>query len=169
MHALHKILVKVPKKVMTREEMVDACRDKAESITEDSTEAFDWREVYTAGRWSDVYPENVMFASENLDAFIKEIEESKRYQDKEIDTCVKRIGEVSINIGDIVKKNRDEVNNYSVLYEMKLLAELLSGSYVFDSGFYDAELYTAKITKDTIRKIKRAPEKWALVMFDYHI
>ena len=177
MHALHKILVRIngdgihDLDRMAREEIMDDARYTAASATEDFNQAYDWRETDTAGRWDDVYPENVLLSSDNIDSFIGEILDCKSKQQAEIDVCVKRIKEGlgSMDLQSIIDRNTDTIRDYSLLYELKLIAELLSGEYVFDSMFFDADYYTAKITEDTINKVRQSPNDWALVMFDCHI
>ena len=177
MHALHKILVRVDgdgihdADGMAKEEIMDEARHTAADTTEDFNQAFDWRETETAGRWDDIYPTNVLLSADDINGFVYEILECKKKQEAEIDVCVKRIREGlgSMDLQSIIDRNMDEVRDYSLLYELKLIAELLSGDYVFDSMFFDADFYTAKITEETINKVKQNPDDWALVMFDCHM
>ena len=177
MHALHKILVRIDgdgiheTDGMSREEIMDNARDSAASATEDFTQVYDWRETETAGRWENAYPRNVIFSADDIDSFINEIMDCKKEQDAEIEVCAKRIRESigCMDLNQIIDRNMDEVRNHSLLFELKLIAELLAGDYVFDSMFFDADFYTAKITKGTIDKVRKNPDDWALVMFDCHI
>lgn len=170
MHALHKVLVKVDQKSRDREEMVETARQDAEDLTKGFYDrAFDWRETDTAGRWSEEYPENVLLSKDGLDRFIKELEETRKYQRDQIALCMERVAEVSTDLKTLVENNIDKIQNFGALFEVKLIAELLSGDYVFDSGFFDGNWYSAKVTDETIERVKEEPDDWALVMFDYHI
>lgn len=170
MHALHKILVRVDDKDANRKEIIATARAEAQELTEEFYDrAFDWRETDTAGRWEDMYPENVLLSKEGIDKFVRELEAVRNYQHDQITMCVQQINKVSTDLETIVENNIDVVQDHGILFEIKLLAELLSGDYVFDSGFFDSDWYSAKLTDGTIDKVKKDPDGWALVLFDYHI
>lgn len=170
MHALHKILVRVDDKDADRKEIIATARAEAQELTEEFYDrAFDWRETDTAGRWDDMYPENVLLSKDGIDEFVRELEAVRNYQHDQITMCVQQINKVSTDLKTIVENNIDVVQNHGILFEIKLLAELLSGDYVFDSGFFDSDWYSAKLTDGTIDKVKKDPDGWALVLFDYHI
>ena len=94
MHFLHKILVRIPDAVADRElyendELIDAVRNYAENETESYYgQAYDWRETDSAGRWSARYPVNVLFADEDLDSFVHELEEAIQNQRQELQFCL---------------------------------------------------------------------------------
>lgn len=79
MHYLHKILVHIPDvddEGENKEEIKELIRSKAEDVTENyADQTFDWRETESAGRWKGEYPEQVYIAADNLDWFLKELEE----------------------------------------------------------------------------------------------
>ena len=80
MHVLHKILVYKEEGFDVTEleqERIDEARSLAEYDTEKYfEEVYDWRETETAGAWSDEYPKQVYFASDDIDWFINEIKEA---------------------------------------------------------------------------------------------
>lgn len=83
MHYLHKILVYIPDALADADncdldETISAVRAYADSETEPYYgQAFDWRETETAGRWRNVYPENVLLAADDVDYFVEELENAK--------------------------------------------------------------------------------------------
>ena len=48
------------------------------------------------------------------------------------------------------------------------LSRLLYGDYDIDSGIYNLASSSARIYNEDIEQIKQEPNKWAMVMFDYH-
>lgn len=73
MHYIHKILVK------TNSKDKDEIRGQAVEETEQFwNTVYDWRETDTAGKWSDKYPDNVIIGSEDIEALIKAVEESRQ-------------------------------------------------------------------------------------------
>ena len=87
MHALHCILLKI-----SPEQPINEIRYMAEEETECYYErCYDWRETNTAGRWDALYPENVILAKDDLDKFIKILEEAQDNIKTEIDYYLKRL------------------------------------------------------------------------------
>lgn len=172
MHALHKILVRInghtPIIATDREELINEIRHRAVSMTdEDYGKAFDWRETDTAGRWSEVYPVNVILSRDNIDIFVEKLKDCLESQISEMRYHLDNICKVSSDIKtlfDIECSSPGSVPSW----DLRCLSELMYGIYNFDSGFYNTEEYTAKITESTIEAVKSSPDDWALVMFDYH-
>ncbi len=102
MHFLHKILVKISDAVADRElyengELIDAVRNYAENETEAYYgRVYDWRETDSAGRWSARYPVNVLFADDDLDSFVCELEAAMENQRQELQFC---LSEVKSSVG----------------------------------------------------------------------
>lgn len=173
MHCLHKILVYIPD---VGSDDPRSIRDYAESSTDCFYEqAFDWRETRTAGRWEEVYPENVIFAKDSPERFISELNAAIDGQKSEIDCALKHLTEnVSTGLPALVKaiwekdgEIKDGKYDLNPYYFHKL-ADLLYGEYGFDSMLYNTHSYTARLYSNDIEAIKKEPEKWALVIFDYH-
>ncbi len=172
MHMLHRILVhKVNQQEGDRNDVIADARYDAESQTERYADrVYDWRETDSAGRWADIYPENVMLSSDSLQKFISELEDVRNYQVGEILRYAKRIREQGF---DSVEKlvacyQQGEVGRIPY-WELKQLAEFLYGEYTFDSGFFNIYQWDARVTAETIEEVTKSPNEWALVMFDYHI
>ena len=91
MHYLHKILIHIPtaintKKIQSKEELINEIISYAQSETACFKQiAFDWREVDSAGGWSDTYPHQAYIASDDLEWFINELCEVQEMQRREID------------------------------------------------------------------------------------
>ena len=178
MHCLHKILVYIPDVVwnetLERDELIDNIRSFAESETERfSDKVFDYRsENYSAGGWNDEYPTNVLFAADDVDRFVEELEEVTRDQRQELSILLSSIEKnVGTDLNEIVKRLfTDEPDDLSTVgYCLKCVSGLLYGEYSFDSGFYNTHDYTSRIYSRDIELIRESPESWALVMLDYHI
>lgn len=182
MHYLHKILVHIPDvddEGENKEEIKELIRSKAEDVTENyADQTFDWRETESAGRWKGEYPEQVYIAADNLDWFLKELEEVLISQKHEIDYSLKNITEQCgtdlnmlvnglWNISDEYDKTRPGYNDFTAYYLSKI-GKMLHGEYISDSMFFNASAYTARLYQSDIEQIKAAPQDWALVMFDYH-
>ncbi len=183
MHCLHKILVYIPDVEKEcgktdRTELMDEIRSHAEDRTESYYEqAYDWRETDTAGRWEDVYPNNVILASDDSDRFVKELEECLLSQKREIDEGYAQIkNTVGTDLTEIINgiwnmrdysDKQDGFTNMTAYY-LHHISDLLYGDYNHDSMFYNAHEYTGRIYQSDIEEVKKTPENWALVMFDYH-
>lgn len=174
MHALHKILVHLDKSlakdVIDRQEIIDRARIEAEYSTESyGDDVYDWRETDTAGRWSEAFPENVLLASENVEKVIKELLATKICQEDTMKDCLGHIVELSPDLYGLFEKYKEQEMPGLLSYYIRLFAQLMCGDYNFDSGFLDTDTYSSKITRETIEKVRKAPDEWAMVMFDYHI
>lgn len=183
MHFLHKILVKISDAVADREryendELVDTVRRYAENGTDSFYErAYDWRETESAGRWAAEYPVNVLFADDDLDSFIHELEEAMDNQRYELNYALRTIkNSVGTDLEKIVEglagrkralNGEDGFNNMTAFY-LHCVAAHLYGEYRCDSCFYNTSEWTAFICAEDIESVKADPSDWALVMFDYH-
>lgn len=174
MHILNRVLVRIYNgcnclcdEICSRDEAIRAARSWAETETEDYyPRVFDWRETDTAGGWKDQYPENVLLSKENINVFVEELEAALEDQLNEVNYHLDEVCKVSSDIKELVDL---EYNNHSVpVWHLLQLSELMNGTYTCDSGFYDTDSYTARITRETINSVKESPDDWALVMFDYH-
>lgn len=182
MHYLHRILVYLPDVVSTEKmeekELLEAVRLYADTETECFYQnAFDWRETDSAGRWSDMYPQQVYLASSDVNWFMNELQQVMLSQRTEIDSCMEQLkSSVGNNLEDIVNGlwNRssmyDAADGYSMMipYYFYKVACHLHGNYQSDSYFYNTHDYTARLYNSDLDTIRQEPDKWALVMFDYH-
>lgn len=169
MHALHKILVNLKTDFGEYDVDKNYIRAYAKKDTEyfGDGDVFDWRETDTAGRWSRFYPDNVLFAKDDIENFIKIIENGRTYQQHEMEYALERIKE-KFGTTDLAKLNELISDDEWESYYVTLYADLLTGRYTFDSMFYDTSRSTSKITDKLIDSIKKNPNDYALVLFDYH-
>jgi len=184
MHYLHKILVYIPDAVsaeveMTKEEKMDAVRSYADDQTADYYgSVFDWRETDCAGRWTAEFPQNVIFASDDIDEFINQIERAIDSQKAEIAMCLNFLREKNqtelerfIN-GELARKSLfgDAADEFTMMssYYLYVIAAILHGEYRADSYIFNLHEYTTRIFPDDIESICQEPKKWAMVMFDCH-
>ena len=173
MHMLHKILVPLSERELnslSHEDLIDEARSTAEDDTENYYDTvFDWRETVTAGRWEIDYPVNVMLSRDDLSRFIKELEETREYQDAEISRYLKEICKTSSDLREICSAIDEPGSSWQLSYNLQVLAEMLAGVYTFESGFYHVDTASSRVTQGLIEQVRATPNKWALVMFDYHI
>lgn len=183
MHFLHKILVKISDAVADRErynndELIDAIRTYAENETESYCgQAYDWRETDSAGRWAAEYPVNVLFADDDLDSFVHELEAAMQNQRMEM---YRRLGEVKNSVGTDLERIAEGLAerkrawrgeggfNNMTAFCLHCVAAHLYGEYRCDSYFYNTHEWTAFIYPEDIEDVKAAPSDWALVLFDYN-
>ena len=172
MHALHKILVRLSPDLMSRDCDRKLLVEEARGVAERETEVyqdrvFDWRETEMAGRWSSVYPENVILSRDNLDAFVAELDEIMTLQHEIAHQYLARICKDITDLPTLVQSELDSPRSIDT-YELHQLASLLHGEYDFFFRFFNCDAYTARIEQATIDRVKETPNEWALVMFDYH-
>lgn len=183
MHYLHRILVYIPDAICsdkdtTRAAILDAVISHARNTTEDfAGQVYDWREDDSAGRWSEVYPQHAYLAADNPEWFLEELEDVLRIQKGDIDKCFSVISQsVGNDLGQIIEgiwsRNSDSAEengfNYMTSYYLRNIASLLHGDYRCDSCFYNTHDYTARLFRNDVESIRKSPDDWALVMFDYH-
>ena len=182
MHILHKILVYKEdgfEKIESEQERIDEARSLAEYDTEKYFEdVYDWRETDTAGSWSDEYPKQVYFATDDLDWFINEINEAVDSQKAEVARYMEEIksnnGTDLESIVSILMDNNLQPDAPSARFSsatsfaLLKLSRLVYGDYDCDSGIYNLASSSARIYNQDIERIKQEPNKWAMVMFDYH-
>lgn len=178
MHCLHKILVYIPHTVgddkkIDRNKQINYIRDYAEAKTEQFADVvFDYRsESCSAGAYDDKYPVNVLFAVDDIDRFVGELEEVVEHQKISLSfwlsTIKKNIGtDLTEIVNHLLINEPDYLSNTG--YQLFCVAKLLYGEYIFESGFYNTEYYTSRIYTRDIEQIKESPKDWVLVMLDYH-
>lgn len=108
--------------------------------------------------------------SEKPEFLLEQIQRCQKSQKEEINSNLNYLKkEVGENLTDIVEySSKEPIKSLGVLYSLKTLADLLSGSYCFESFFYDTDESTSRINDSTFEKVKKSPEQWALVLCDYH-
>lgn len=178
MHVLVNHLVRIPTVAerfafdeVDREDTADALRRYAEDQTECfCDDAFDWRETETAGGWADEYPENVLFAVDAPEAFTKRLVEIRNRQKETINSCLRQVVEScgTTDLAKIVEKCKGSNGDFMARGYLCGLADNLGGRFTFESEFYNCEDAEATITDETLEKIRRNPEEWAIVLFDQH-
>lgn len=180
MHYLHSILVNITDDMnkMKRTDLISEIKSIAEDITDCYYEiAFDWRETDSAGRWSDIYPENVLLGSERPCEVIKRLKKCQFLQEEVVFSnlhFLKNIFKDDINniIEEIWKYKLFKCksgNNFGISsFLLNGISKILHGEYFYDSFFYDTECFSASLDIETFRKVKQNPKEWALVLFDYH-
>ena len=181
MHILHKILVYNEDGFdsMAENERISSARSMAENSTDSYFgDAYDWRETETAGAWSEEYPKQLYFADENLEWFINEIKESIQSQKAEIASYMEEIksanaADFETLINGLIDDNLqpEAVSsrfNSNIAFALLKVSRLVYGDYDCDSCIYNTVSSTARIYNEDIEAIKQEPNKWALVMFDYH-
>lgn len=183
MHSLHKILVHIPDILFnsatgSKEDLINRVRSYAAEQTFDYyMTVFDWRETESAGRWESQYPINVLFAKDNIEGFIHELIAVRKYQHQEIRSL---LNELSEKIGTDLRQITCEIEKMNSPHEtsktvdlmttfyLSHIVSLLQGKYIFDSCFYNIIDNTSRVYPQDIDTIKKSPEDWALVLFDYH-
>lgn len=169
MHSLHRVLVYLPDALGTssdRDSMTEAVRSyAAERIDDYADSVFDWRED-NAGRWSDDYPTNVLFANDDVDKFCGELclcsEAHSNALCAYLESIKSRMG--TLDLESIVSdENRRVVGDY-----ITWVGQLISGDYTDDTQFYDTYRGIGVVWDDTIKDVRAHPENCALVLFDCH-
>ena len=173
MHYLHKILVYIPDALADADncdldETISAVRAYADSETEPYYgQAFDWRETETAGRWRNVYPENVLLAADDVDYFVEELENAKRNQCNEIDCCLAELKRtVGINLEEIINgilirgSYEEELNGFNFMtpYYLHNISSHLHGDYRCDSYFFNSTIIHLGYIQQISKKSRAIPQ-----------
>lgn len=181
MHVLNKVLVYKEEGFdfnAPEEERIDEARSIAENETEDYCgPVYDWRETDTAGRWVDEYPKQVYFAQDDIEWFLNEINAAVTSQRFELNSYLVELKEkigtdiekmVSVFMGDTQLCEKSNVNYDFLPFALWKIARIAYGDYNCDSYIFNTNGHTARIYPKDIEQIKQEPNKWAMVMFDYH-
>lgn len=178
MHTLVNYLVRIPD---AAEQTVFNETDRCDAVSalrlyvEDQTECyrddiFDWRETITAGGWQDEYPENVLFAADDPEAFVARLAEIQNRQREAIDGYLHQIAEIcgTTDLEKIVCQRLGTYGDLTTSWLLCQLADELNGRFTSKSEFYNCESGTSIITDKTLDAIRQNPEEWAVVLFDQH-
>lgn len=180
MHYLHKILVYIPDAMRPyrNDETYDlksAIRIYAEESVGDAyCSESEYRETETAGKWQDDYPENILFAKDDQDRFVRELMEVKVYQYQAL-SCLEKYGSTDLAVIIPKVEAMDDPNSsknslcFLIPEQIKSIAALLSGSYTCASCFYNTHTNCGRIYQEDISSAANHPENWALALFDYCI
>ena len=183
MHYLHKILVHLPRDLIefgfTREELMSYASSSADTVIENYDKTVYERDyLFTAGRWEDIYPQEAYLASDDLEWFLKELEEVLDLQKEHIDRYLRNLTDafgtdLTVIVEKLWKKSgehreKDGVDADLSAIHFSLLAQLLHGDYFCESHFYNEKRRTSRLYPSDIELIKQNPEEWALVMRDYY-
>lgn len=181
MHYLHKILVHIPRDLLdgefTREELISIAESSGETVLmEYDPHLFERNYRFSPGRWEDDYPQQSYLASDDLEWFLKELEEIQVFQKEHIDRYVRNLTDAfGTDLTVIVEKLWERPGDYREVDGVDadlsstrffLLAQLLHGDYFCESHFYNEKRRTSRLYPSDIELIKQNPEEWALVMFD---
>lgn len=183
MHYLHKVLIHIPREYIesgwTREELMRYADSEADKVIENFDNTVYERDyLFTAGRWEDIYPQEAYLASDDLEWFLKELEEVTIFQKEHIDLYLMILTKsLGTDLSVIAEKLWNKAGNYREVdgvdadlcaYYLNSIGQLLYGDYRCDSHFYNNERHTARLYPSDIEQIKQNPEEWALVMRDYY-
>ena len=182
MHFLHRILVYIPDICCVGKNYPSVTKQQIRSYANNQTECFDghvfdWREVDTAGRWSYKYPENVLLAADNPVRFQEELQTAQSYQLEAMNQALKYLEDndyldlkklAAAVMEDAQDSPSDQYSLSMATYYLSSFAELIQGSYSYNSFFYDTHRSTSRLNKQVFEEIQANPQLWALVIFDCH-
>ena len=183
MHYLHKFLVHIPRDLIefgfTREELMSYAGSSADTVIANYDNTVYERDyIFTAGRWEDIYPQEAYLASDDLEWFLKELEEAMAFQKGHIDYYLEELTNcLGVDLTVITEKlwnrpkgsdKKPSVDTDLCAYYLNSIGQLLYGEYCCDSHFYNTERNSARLLPSDIALIKQNPEEWALVMRDYY-
>lgn len=182
MHYLHRILVYIPDICSVGKNYPGATKQQIRSYAKYQTEcfeghAFDWRETMTAGRWGYEYPENVLLAADNPERFQKELQTAQSFQQEAMNQALKYLEDndyldLKKLAAAVMEDAQDSPNTQHSLsmaaYYLGCFADLIKGTYFYNSFFYDTHRNTSRLNKQVFEEIQANPQLWALVIFDCH-
>ena len=188
MHSTHIILVNLADDYdpeMTNEEMRRVARWKAEEETERFFgSVFDSRHLLEEGE-DDDFPVPVVLSKENwslFEEYLLSVDKAQKQYAKFLmdrvrantgtsDLC-KLLNDIFLSHDrscpmDIIEKNNWEWDAIAdTPWKINIVADLMHGVYNIDSQFYDTYRGTALVP--FLAQLKKTPDDWALVAFDYH-
>lgn len=182
MHFLHRILVYIPDICCVGKNNPSVTKQQIRSYAKYQTEcfeghAFDWRETMTAGRWGYEYPENVLLAADNPERFQKELQTAQSFQQEALNQALKYLEDndyldLKKLAAAVMEDAQDSPSTQHSLsmaaYYLGCFADLIKGTYFYNSFFYDTHRNTSRLNKQVFEEIQANPQLWALVIFDCH-
>ncbi len=170
MHTSVKYLVNIPTAarcryfdVNNREETVRALC----SYVEDSTECyrdtvFDWRETE--------FPENVLFAEDDVNAFVNMLKEDRERKKEEITDLLRTVKERfgTLDLESIAHVLQKQEKGFCGTIYLQELVDGLTDRFTSDSTFFDIENCTVSLSEKSIERVRQNPNEWAVVIFDQH-
>ena len=173
---VHEILVYLPEVCYeddTPEDRERAIVEYAKAeIEQYRDEAFRYYRLACEGDEADRYPKSVIFASDDVEKFIKELEEVNRKQWDLIRQLAESVKEgLGTDLEEIIQKFSEETSGQGAMrlagHDLFTLVEMLLGYYRNESGFCCAGGGEARVYETTLDQIRQDPSDWALVIFEY--
>ena len=171
MHYLHRILVYIPDICSVGKNYPGATKQQIRSYAKYQTEcfdghAFDWRETMTAGRWGYEYPENVLLAADNPERFQKELQTAQSFQQEAMNQALKYLEDndyldLKKLAAAVMEDAQDSPSTQHSLsmaaYYLGCFADLIKGTYFYNSFFYDTHRNTSRLNKQVFERSRQIP------------
>ena len=189
MHVLHKVLarldelgIELSEDKPKEEQLLEVRKEVLSTLDEYAAGvAYDWRED-TAGRWANIYPNNVILGKYDSQNLISEIKNAKAYQDETVMDAIKIIdGNNSVSLMDFWKMiqnssfssprtedGKTSEEKSKIYVSACYLRDYIGGKFTWNIPFIDPIRDDVVITDSTIKEIIDSPENFALVFVDCH-
>ncbi|MEM3486070.1 MAG: hypothetical protein QXI12_10670 [Candidatus Methanomethyliaceae archaeon] len=178
MHYLHCILVSVetPKGQLAAEKLDELKRAAKETALDETEEfgeglVFDWR-ADGPGRWAEKVPD-VILGAENPEEFLEVLREWSEKPFKQAVWFYDTYIQPKFPQGLVINKQFladawEEKMEMPLLWALDDIVPILQGDYTSASHFYSVPDRSCKLSSETLKKVRKHPEKYALVFFDIH-
>lgn len=167
MHYLAKILVKEQNiKKIEKKQLINTAGD---CLAQYEGSEFDYR-CDDAGRWTEYYPKSILYASDDISKFLRELNQIIFARNQEIKNCLETIKQKNSNgLETLAEKflNEEEVW-MDGSYELQILSKILSNNFTIDNPFFNVDTFNAALTNETIENVKNNSKDYALVFLDCH-
>lgn len=170
MHYCHYILVK-------REDIrINYSKNAIRNIAARDTESFEnklfkQRTIDSAGIFSQIYPDNVIFAEDNVERFIDILVLCHNNAMNIIKNYAAMLEKFDITeIVDTFDAEREiDFITSMRFYYLNALHKILANEYTNDVCFYNTVTNDAMNSNELLQKIKECPFDYALVVMDYDV
>lgn len=181
MHKLHCILVELPeefqKESLSPAEIQEAAQ-AARGTAMEKTKIFEgsvffWRSEQDAGYWKDEFPgTGVVLGTTSRKSFLKLLHEWYLKPLKKAKECIDIIKflprEPKLTKQMLTDLWHERLtDSFVVTFKMLEALKLANGDYLFSSSFYSVPDNSAKMTKETKRRVQKNTGNFALVFSDY--
>ncbi|QSQ10530.1 hypothetical protein H0A61_02938 [Koleobacter methoxysyntrophicus] len=181
MHKLHCILVELPAEFHEENLSPTKVREAAQTarrIAMEKTKIFEgrvfsWRSEQDAGRWKDEFPgAGVVLGTTSRKSFLKLLHEWYLKPLKKAKGCIDVIKflprEPKLTKQMLTDLWHERLtDSFVVTFKMLEALKLANGDYLFSSSFYSVPDNSAKMTKETKRRVQKNTGNFALVFSDY--
>jgi len=140
-----------------------------EALTPYEGDVWDWyANISSAGRWSEIYPRNVIRATDTDFFDIVDHLNDAQKNEMEFYTGNDEDGRRLKSISEYISEYKNNCTSSMQSFYLLQFAKLVYGAFTTESHIFDYEYGSSKITEKRISEYKSDKDYYAIVLVDIH-